>query len=251
MAVFAALGVLTASAAASADDRPVILQGSTVVYARLIEPYRAAIERRAERRLEVVPNKSIHGLVALLEGRADIAMISSTIEAEVGVIHRRHPSLPVERLVSHEVARTRVAFARHPENPVSALTLDQIRRALLGEIASWRELGGADMPLAIVTVQPGGGVPSTVRSQLLDGRPFAARRLIEVEAPRHVLKVVEQEPGAIGITQLGLLRQRGLPEIATDSLVEQHLVLVSLGEPDARLGAVIAAVRWAAGVSAP
>ena len=76
-AAFVALASLALPAPVMAE--PVSLQGSTTFCSRLIEPYRAAIEARAGHRLDVIGNKSIHGLVALLEGRTQLAMISSSL----------------------------------------------------------------------------------------------------------------------------------------------------------------------------
>ena len=54
---------------------------------------------------------------------------------------------------------------------------------------------------------------------------------------------MQQEHGAIGIAQLGLLKAAGLPEIATDAPISQVLNLVTLGPPTPRLQAVLAAAR--------
>ena len=234
---------------ASAADRVVVIHGSTVVNARLIEPHRQDIERRSGQLLSVVPSKSIHGLMALIEGRAEIAMISTTLSAEIDQLLSKSPSLPANKLLGHEISRTRIGFASHAANPVKRLTLDQVRAVLLGETTNWRDAGGPDLPIAVVTVQPGGGVPTTVRSQLLDGKPFKPGRLIEVESARHVVKIVAQEPGALGVTQLGLLSAPGVAEITTEAPIEQHLMLVTLGEPDDRQRAVIEAIRQIAKAS--
>jgi hypothetical protein len=55
--------------------------------------------------------------------------------------------------------------------------------------------------------------------------------------------VVEQEPRALGIAQLGLVQEHQLPELTTDQVVEQELSLVTLGEPTPEQQAVINAVR--------
>jgi hypothetical protein len=44
------------------------IYGSTTFNSRLIEPYKGNIESATGRRLEVVANKSINGLMALVEG---------------------------------------------------------------------------------------------------------------------------------------------------------------------------------------
>ncbi len=248
-AILAAAGPPPSLASDAAALPTVTIQGSTVFQTRVIEPHQFEIERRSEHRLVVVPNKSIHGLTALIDGRADLAMISSSLAAELYALNEHRPGAPLERLREHEVARTRVAFARHPSNPVASLTLAQLRAILLGEISSWKALNGPDLPISVVTVQPGGGVPSTVRAQLLDGRAFSPARLIQVEAPRHVVKVVGQEPGALGITQLALISPGSAPEIATDRPVEQLLVLVTIGEPSPAQWSVIEAMRFAVSLS--
>ena len=49
----------------------------------------------------------------------------------------------------------------------------------------------------------------------------------------------------MGIAQLSLAKQKGLPEIATEKPVEQSLSLITLGEPTAAMKAVIDAARAA------
>ena len=67
-----------------------------------------------------------------------------------------------------------------------------------------------------------------------------------------VVKVVEQEPRALGIAQLGLVKEHQLAELTTDQAIEQELSLVTLGEPTAAQHAVIKAVRQvAASLDAP
>ncbi len=222
---------------------PISLQGSTVFSARLIEPNRAVIEARAGVKVRVIPNKSIHGLVALIEGRADLAMISSALAQELELLRQLRPDLPLGRLVCVEIARTRVAFAVHPDNPVRMLALEQIRDILIGDIKRWSEVGGEATDIIKVTVQPGGGVPTTVRSQLLDGKPFSALGLVQVEASPHVIKIVAQEPAAIGVTQLGLVDGARVRELATDRVIEQQLNLVLLGVPNARQNALIEVLK--------
>ena len=219
------------------------LQGSTVVNAHLFEPHRSAIEKRSGQKLSIIPNKSIHGLVALADGRADIAMISSALNEELEILRRMRPALQLDRLKSFEISRTRIAFAVHPGNSVTMLSLDKLRAILLGEIRNWRDVGGADLEIVTVSVQPGGGVPSTVRRALLDNRAFSPGKLAEVEASHHVVKIVEQEPTALGVTQLGLIRSAKVRELQTERRIEQPLNLVTLDGPSDAQMAVIDAAR--------
>ena len=91
-------------------------------------------------------------------------------------------------------------------------------------------------------------VPSAANPLILQGSTTFNRRAIE---PHHVrtalqlISVVEQEPNAMGLAQRSLARQKGLPELATESPVEQSLSFVTLGEPTPQMKAVIGAARSA------
>ena len=92
-------------------------------------------------------------------------------------------------------------------------------------------------------MRDGGGVQMSVEAQLLGNRPIAAPDTIRVQQGPQVVKVVEQEPGALGLAPLSLVRARQLPDLVTDGVIEQELNIVSLGEPSAAMQAVIEAMR--------
>jgi phosphate transport system substrate-binding protein len=233
--------LLIAAPSTAALANAVTLQGSTTFNQRLLIPHQGAIEAAAGQKLTVIPNKSTTGLLALFEGRADLAMISTTLESEVALLRQTHPDLPFDRLKGFSVTRTRIAVAVHPQNQVRQIDVDRLRRVLSGQITNWKELGGADLPIRIVAVREGGGVQLSLEAAL--GTKLAAKDVIRVQIGSQVPKVVEQEPAALGLAQLGLVRKHNLPELAFGQVVEQQLNLVSLGEPTAAMKAVIEASR--------
>jgi ABC-type phosphate transport system substrate-binding protein len=86
-------------------------------------------------------------------------------------------------------------------------------------------------------------VTVSVQSELLSGQPVKSPNAIYVKTPVQLVQVVEQEPGALGFAQVALAKQRGTPEIALDTPLEQFLVLVTTGEPTPAMRAVIDATR--------
>jgi phosphate transport system substrate-binding protein len=156
------------------------------------------------------------------------------------------PDLSYDSLVSFPVSHVRVAFAVNPNNPVRNVDMRLIRRVLSGEMTNWNELGGADETIRVAYVQSGGGVTLSVANELFGGQPFTPASPIRVAFGAQVVKVVEQEPRALGIAQLGLTRGHQLPELMTNRVIEQELSLVTLGEPTPAQQAVIDAVRQVA-----
>ena len=237
------LSLLIAGSFSAALADPLIIQGSTTFARQLMEPYQAVIEAASGQELTVIPNKTTPGLIALLEGRAHLAMISAPLASEIDLIQKAMPGLPYGRLRTFEVSRTRVAIAVHASNPMRKASRDSITRMLTGDINNWKALGGQNVPIKIVLVSGGGGVTVAVETELLKGKPVAIPNVIYVKTPVQLVQVVEQEPGAIGFAQVALVRQRKVHEVTLDAPIEQQLSLVTFGEPTAAMSSVINAAQ--------
>ena len=53
--------------------------------------------------------------------------------------------------VAHVIAMDGVCPVVHPSNPVNELTTAQVRAIYKGEIKNWKELGGVDMPIVVIS----------------------------------------------------------------------------------------------------
>ena len=208
-----------------------IVQGSTTFTHRVMEPYKTAIEASSGYQLTIVPNKSSVGLLALLNKEANFAMISGPLENEIVVLKSRYPTLPFDQLRTFNISNTRMAFAVNRDNPVREVTTDNLRVILLGGITNWRSVGGRDLPIRIVHVRDGGGVQASVEEALLNGKRINVSDPILVQIGPQVVKIVEQSPEALGLAQLSIVIDSNTVELKLDHPVEQHLNLVTLGDP--------------------
>ena len=235
---------LMAGLAARAET--LTIQGSSTASTTLLTPNQAMIEALSGHSLKIVGIRSDIGLLRLLARQAEFAVISTSLKQSIDSLRTNSPDLPYDRLVAFPVSQVRVAFAVNPNNPVRKVDMRLIRRVLSGEMTNWKQLGGADEPIRVAYVQAGGGVTLSVAGELFGGQPFTPANPIRVAFGAQVVKVVEQEPRALGIAQLGLTREHQLPELMTNQVIEQELSLVTLGEPSPAQQAVINAVRQVA-----
>jgi phosphate transport system substrate-binding protein len=233
---------------ASARSEVIVLQGSTTFATTVAGPHAKQVEAETNLSLDLVPNKSSLGLLALFEKKADLAMLSTGLAYEVDFLRGSNPDLPFDLLQAFEIARTRAAFVVHPSNPVRRANLNDIRRILIGEITNWKTLGGPDLPVRVVAVRQGGGVLGTVEARLLGTGHITAPDSVRVQVGTQIVRVVAQEPGALGITQLSIVEASGSVELATEAPIEQVLSLVSLGQPSPQATLVIDAMRRTASI---
>lgn len=235
---------LSLSFTSFAHAASVEVHGSTTVANNILLPHQSKIEADSGVSLSIVANGSSRGINDLVSGKADMAMISATLETTVSKINKKSPGAvdPAE-LQAHQVGETTVAFITHPSNPVKELTLDQVKKILLGEITNWSDVGGEDKPIAIIAEDSSGGLRALVEKKLLSKASIAGK-LKEVPNGPQVFKIVKQLPTAFGVAMSALVDE-SVSRVTTDQQISQPLILVTKGVPDTNAEKVIAAAKAA------
>ena len=224
----------------AADELSVV--GSTAVADAVLLPYKAQIETQARVQLEVDAVGSGKGVLALAQGRAEIAAISAPLADVVAQLNdRKRGSVDGRRLQQHDIGSTTLAFVVHPSNPVTDLSFEQLTDILAGRITRWNEVGGVNMPIEVVTSPRSGGI----RTMLEKTVGKWSRVMAEAQTMQSASLVpfaVARMPFAIGIaTQTSV--DSNVFVLNSDRVIEQPLFLVTRGAPTARQKAFIEAVR--------
>lgn len=240
---FIALSLIMATMNVAAAGQ-VSLHGSTTVNNAILTPKKGEIEKASGQQLDIVGNGSGRGIVDLVEGKAQIAMISAPLEDEVKKLNDKTPGLvDGARLKAHQIGESRVAFAVHPSNAVKLLTNAQLTDVFAGKIKNWKEIGGADQPIVIVAAQPGDGLRSMVESALLKGSSLPGNTRAMPNATQ-VAKIVSQLAGAIGIVAPASI-DNSVAELRGDKPIVQPLILVTMGDETVDIKQVIEAAARA------
>jgi phosphate transport system substrate-binding protein len=237
------LGCFGAGGAAAAESMRIA--GSIAFAEEILAPYRDRIERESGRQLQLELSSAGAGLLALLEGKADLAMLAASPDQAIAYLKQTRPDLPFDRLRSFRIYETRVAYPVNPDNPVRSLTSADFKRVLSGQVDNWRDVGGPDLPIRLVSTAGGGGTRLTTEEVVLHGARIAAASDARVATPDDVIKTVAQDKGAVGITQVSLVKHHRLPELRIDRAVAQPFYLVSLDDPTPPMAAIIAAAKQA------
>jgi len=236
-----AIAMSAALLAGAARAEPISMNGSTTVMNMLVLPHKAEIEAASGQHLVVTGNGSQRGLADLMSGKAQIAMISAPLDLEVDKINVKQPgAIDLARLRPHVVGEARVAFAVHPANPVRRLSSSQLTDVLVGKIENWREVGGPDQRIIIVTAQPGDGLRTMVETTLLRGQELAKDARAMTNATQ-IARIVAQVPSAIGIVAAATL-DSSVAELAQDTPLTNPLILVTIGDATPQVRRVVDAV---------
>lgn len=154
----------------------------------------AAIELRA--------HDTASGFAALAGGAAVIGLASRRMTGPEGGL----PDLR-DTPNEHILALDGLAVIVHPDNPLGALTLDQIAGLFAGRIASWAQLGGAEVPVSVYLPGSGSGTVETFEALVMRPRGLAVAASAErVTDHADLADLVAIDPGGIGITSFAFAR---------------------------------------------
>ncbi|MDD5596126.1 MAG: PstS family phosphate ABC transporter substrate-binding protein, partial [Candidatus Omnitrophica bacterium] len=93
------------------------------------------------------------GFSSLISGTCDIAMASRNIKAKEIELAKQKGINPFEI----KVALDGLAVVVNPKNPVSKLTVEQLAGIFSGKIANWKEVGGEDKRIVLLSREVNSG----------------------------------------------------------------------------------------------
>ncbi len=140
------------------------------------------------------------GAAALLDGRCDIANMSRFMKAkefETAVSKGIFP-------VAHAVAMDGVCVVVHPSNPVEKLTKAQVRDIYTGKVKNWKQVGGTNMPIVVVSRDTSSGTYETFHNLVMEKQEMASH-IEYVNANPQAHARVRTTRGAIGYVGLGFV----------------------------------------------
>lgn len=220
------------------------LAGSSTTVDALVQPRKAAVEALSGHSLTVAASSTGRGLADLAAGRCDVALISEPLEIALEAANLAGVRLDAADFTMHQIAQDTVAFVVHPSNPVAQLTNEQLRDIHTGRITNWREVGGPDLPIVVITNTVTGGTPALVRAAVLKGDAFA-ESCQQVDSIKLVSMRVAALPGAIGATSSNFTRNSEVKVVHTAPL-RRPLGFVTRRDSSPEVERVIAAFRLAA-----
>lgn len=218
-------------------EPPLRLTGSTTVKGAL-EPRHAVLESAVGRPIEFSGTGSTAGLLSLVGGDCDVAMLSVPLADVARVINQRTPGrVDPSRLRAAHIGDVRTVFIVNPHNSVRKLTADQLSDVLTGKITNWKDVGGANARIEVVSLANGG----PLLEHLLRGSPVTAGARTVPNATQ-IPVLVAQDTNAIGI--ISAAHPRGQTSvIQTDAVVVAPLFVVTQGEPSPAVQTLIATAR--------
>ncbi|MCP5097257.1 MAG: phosphate ABC transporter substrate-binding protein [Chloroflexi bacterium] len=144
------------------------------------------------------------GIASLINGTVDIANASRRMkdgEVEEAQANGINP-------IEFTVAIDALAVIVHPDNPVSELTLAQLADIYTGRVSNWKEVGGFDAPIVLLSRETNSGthvyfLEEVVRLGDKENEDIFAPQTLLMPSSVGITSELRRNPNAIGYDGLG------------------------------------------------
>ena len=228
----------------------------------------------AEAYREVQPDVSIAvtgggsgtGIASLINGTVDIANASREMKESEIEDARANGFDPVEHLIAIDA----LAVIVNLENPVDRLTIDQLGDIFTGRITNWKDVGGKDEDIVLVSRETNSGthvyfLEEVVRKGDKENTDIFAPQTLLMPSSVGITSEIQRNPRAIGYDGLGYVSEHEkmlevamdtdspyvMPSVASGAdgsyPIARGLYMYTAGEPTGAIADYIAWIKGPAG----
>ncbi len=188
---------MTAGIALAGNANQIVVDGSTTVgpVAKAFAEY--YMGKHPGVNITVSESGSGNGAKSLINAACDVATMSRAMKNSEVKAAQDAGVLPIEKVV----AMDGLSVIVHPSNPVANLTLAQIRDIYTGKIANWKDLGGPDQAIVIISRDTNSGTYESFQTLVMNQAKLTGKAEY-VGSNGAVRQRVMSTPAAIGYVGL-------------------------------------------------
>ena len=158
------------------------------------------------------------GIAALLNKTVEIAQASREIEAKEIAQAKSVGVNPKEITVAYDG----ITVVVNKKNGVNNLTSAQLRSIFIGEISNWKEVGGADKPIVVLSRDSSSGThvffkEHILRSGKAKGPEEYRKDALFLPSNQAIVSEIEKNEGAIGYIGMGYM-EAGIKDVTVNGV---------------------------------
>lgn len=156
-------------------------------------------EKLAAKFEETHPNVKIN-----VQGGGSSLGISSVSQGitQIGTSSRNLTQKEKTGLNEYVIGKEGIVIAVNNQNNVDNLNKNQTRDIFSGKIKNWKEVGGPDLEIHVITRESGSGTRSAFESLIMGKNTKIRNDAIVQSSTESVKQAVRQDPGAVGFVSL-------------------------------------------------
>jgi phosphate transport system substrate-binding protein len=188
------------SAADAANKGTLVIKGSTTVLPIAQKVSEAYMKEFPDVKISISGGGSGNGIKALIDGSTDIADSSRFIKGKEVKLAVEKDIYPVPFAVAYDC----IVPVVHPSIALTNITMDQLKDIYEGKVKNWKEIGGPDRPVVVISRDTSSGTYEVWHKKVLKKAKVFPGALLQASNGA-VVQAVAKNKNAIGYIGLGYL----------------------------------------------
>ncbi|MBN1545195.1 MAG: PstS family phosphate ABC transporter substrate-binding protein [Syntrophaceae bacterium] len=206
----------------------VVVKGSTTVLPIAQATAEAYMKHKPDVNISISGGGSGDGIKALIDKSTDIANSSRDLKpAEIEQAGKNGVNPMV-----HTVAIDAIVPVVNLKNKVNNLTVDQLAKIYTGEITNWKDVGGSDMAIVVISRDSSSGTFETWGNLVLKGAKVTPKAQMQASNGA-IVQAVSKNKYAIGYIGLGYVN-KSLKPLTVNGIKANAQTAISKEYPIAR-----------------
>jgi phosphate transport system substrate-binding protein len=195
--VLTLVGIMIAAPALAGN---IVIKGSTTVLPIAQKVAEAYMKANPDTSISISGGGSGNGIKAIIDSTTDIADSSRFIKDKEVALAVQKGVYPVPFAVAYDC----IVPIVHPSNNVTNLTLDQLKGIYKGDIKNWKEVGGPNAPIVVISRDTSSGTYEVWEHKVMKKERVYPGALLQASNGA-VAQAVAKNKNAIGYVGLGYL----------------------------------------------
>ncbi|WP_372519016.1 phosphate ABC transporter substrate-binding protein [Candidatus Ruminimicrobiellum ovillum] len=149
------------------------------------------------------------GFAALLNNTCDIAMASRQVEENEINLAKKQNITYKEFIVGLDG----LAVLVNKDNPINYISIDQLRDIFMAKITNWKEIGGEDRPIVLLSRESNSGThmffkETVIRLNDINSKDEFSPKALLMPSSQAIVDEIYQNPNAIGYAGIGFMNDQ-------------------------------------------
>lgn len=178
----------------------IVIKGSTTVLPIAQKAAESYMKQNPDVKISISGGGSGNGIKAIIDGTTDIADSSRFIKGKEVKLAIEKGMYPVPFRVAYDC----IIPVVHPANSVNNLTTDQLKEIYKGNIKNWKEVGGPDRKIVVISRDTSSGTYEVWEKKIMQKERVSPRALLQASNGA-IVQTVSKNKNAIGYIGLGYM----------------------------------------------
>lgn len=190
------------------ESKTLTIKGSDTMLPLLTALAEAYERAHPDIQISVTDGGSTVGIAAVIDGTVDLCMSSRAVNTEEGK-RANYRRIELQDVI---VALDGVTIIVNPQNPVNELTISELRQIFNGKIRNWREVGGLDQDIQVISQNADSGTSTFFKERVLQKENYKSGIQIAT-SNAVVVQSVDREFWSIGYVGFAFAQNAGVKVI--------------------------------------